>query len=255
MADPDEAIVDAAETFAEVARVLAAHDDMSATLDKIVHLAVEHLDACEFAGISFVEGKTITSPASSHEVPRILDRIQSETDEGPCIQAIKEHELFQTDDLRAEERWPQFSQRAHAETGVLSIISLRLFVEKDTMGALNLYASETAAFDETDVALGTVFAVHAAVAMGAARREETLETKARSRDLIGQAKGILMARSGVDEDRAFEMLKLASQRMNVKLRDIAQSIAEGSPLEGAQPPDEARNGAVRPPLPPVGADE
>ena len=254
MTDSDDAVVDAAETFAEVARVLAVHADMPSTLHKIVHLAVEHLDACEFAGISFVEGKTITSPASSNEVPRILDRIQSETGEGPCIDAIKEHELFQTDDLRVEQRWPQFSERAHAETGVLSIISLRLFVEKDTMGSLNLYATERAAFDETDVALGTVFAVHAALAMGAARREETLETKARSRDLIGQAKGILMARSGVDEDRAFEMLKLASQRMNLKLRDIAQSIAEGSPLEGA-PPERAPNGGSRPPSPPVGPDE
>ena len=235
MADPDEAIVDAAETFAEVARVLAAHDDMSATLDKIVHLAVEHLDACEFAGISFVEGKTITSPASSHEVPRILDRIQSETDEGPCIQAIKEHELFQTDDLRAEERWPQFSQRAHAETGVLSIISLRLFVEKDTMGALNLYATEGDAFDEGDVAVGSVFAVHAAVAMASARREEGLERKAEGREAIGRAKGIIMARSGVSDERAFEMLKAASQRLNLKLRDVARQVNEGT-AAGEQPP-------------------
>ena len=239
MAHQDEAVVDVAETFAAVARVLAAHEDMSTTLDRIVHLAVEHLDACDFAGISFVEGKRITSPASSNEVPEILDRIQSETGEGPCIDAIKEHAFFQTDDLRAERRWPQFSRRAHEETGILSIISLRLFVEEDTLGALNLYATDPAAFDETDVALGTVFAVHASVAVDAARREETLETKAASRDVIGQAKGILMARSGVDEQRAFEMLKLASQRMNVKLRDIAKNIADGAPLHAVSEQDDA----------------
>lgn len=99
------------------------------------------------------------------------------------------------------------------------------------MGAPNLYSTTRNAFDDSDVALGSVFAVHASVAMSAARLAETLEQKAQSRDVIGRAKGILMARSGVSDDQAFAMLKAASQRMNVKLRDIAQRIAEQ-----AQPP-------------------
>jgi transcriptional regulator with GAF, ATPase, and Fis domain len=221
--------------FGEVARVLASHDDMQTTLERIVNLAVEHLDSCEFAGVSFVEGRRISSPASSNEVPAILDRIQSETDEGPCIDAIKEHEVFQTGDLAAEARWPQFSRRAFEETGVQSILSLRLFVEHDTMGALNLYATEGDAFDEADVALGSVFAVHAAVAMAAARREEGLERKAEGREAIGRAKGIIMARSGVSDERAFEMLKAASQRLNLKLRDVARQVNEGT-AAGAEPP-------------------
>ena len=94
------------------------------------------------------------------------------------------------------------------------------------MGALNLYSTATDAFDDSDIALASVFAVHASVAMSAARREESLEQKAQSRDLIGRAKGILMARSGVTDDEAFEMLKKASQRMNVKLREIAHQIAD-----------------------------
>ena len=64
------------------------------------------------------------------------------------------------------------------------------------MGALNLYSTANDAFDDSDVALATVFAVHAAVAMSAARRQESLEQKAETRDVIGRAKGILMARSG-----------------------------------------------------------
>ena len=143
--------------------------------------------------------------------------------------------MFETGDLREERRWPNFSQRAHDETGVVSVLSLRLFVAETTMGALNLYSSATDAFDETDIALGSVFAVHAAVAVETANRDEGLEQKVRSRDLIGQAKGILMARSGVDEERAFAMLKSASQRMNLKLRDVAEHIASGRSL--AEPPD------------------
>jgi transcriptional regulator with GAF, ATPase, and Fis domain len=232
---PQDDVVHVAEMFGEVARVLASHDDMQTTLERIVNLAVEHLDSCEFAGVSFVEGRRISSPASSNEVPRILDRIQSETDEGPCIDAIKEHEVFQTGDLAAEARWPQFSRRAFEETGVQSILSLRLFVEHDTMGALNLYATEGDAFDEADVALGSVFAVHAAVAMAAARREEGLERKAENREAIGRAKGIIMARSGVSDERAFEMLKAASQRLNLKLREVARQVNEGT-AAGDQPP-------------------
>jgi transcriptional regulator with GAF, ATPase, and Fis domain len=222
-----EDVVQVAETFARVARTLAeSQDDLPRSLDKIVQLAVENLDPCEFAGISLVEKDNITSPASSNDVPRRVDKIQSELGEGPCIDAIKEHEVFQTGDLRNEKRWPEFSRRAHEETGVCSILSIRLFFEEDTMGALNLYSTAHDAFDDSDVALGSVFAAHASVAMLAARRQEGLERKAESRDVIGRAKGILMARSGVDDEQAFALLVRASQRMNVKLRDIAQQIAE-----------------------------
>ena len=218
-----------AETFGKVARALAAHDDLHSTLDRIVNLAVEHLDACEHAGITEIERGNVTSPAASGEIPRTVDRIQAETGEGPCVDAIKEHEVFQTGDLKSEDRWPKFSSRAHSETGIQSILSLRLFVDEDTMGALNLYSTAPDAFDETDVALGSVFAAHAAIALSSRRREDSLEQKAQSRDVIGRAKGILMARSGVSDEDAFEMLKSASQRMNVKLRDVARQVATPNP--------------------------
>ncbi|HEX2192612.1 MAG TPA: GAF and ANTAR domain-containing protein [Acidimicrobiales bacterium] len=222
-----EDVVEVAQTFAAVARTLSEyHDDVEAGLDRIVRLAVENLDACEFAGISLVDKGSITSSASTGDVPKRVDEIQSELGEGPCIDAIKEHDVFHTGELKKETRWPRFSQRAHEETGVSSILAFRLFVEEDTMGALNLYSTAPNAFDDTDVALGSVFAVHASVAMSAARREENLEQKAKTRDVIGRAKGILMAQSGVSDDEAFAMLRRASQRMNVKLRDIAKQITE-----------------------------
>ncbi len=227
MAGPSDDVIEVAETFARVARTLAEeHDDLQGALEKIVQLAVESLDACEFAGVSLVEKGKITSPASSDEVPRKVDKIQTETGEGPCVDAIKEHEVFQTGDLRNEKRWPQFSIRAHEATGICSILSIRLFVEEDTMGALNLYSTAADAFDDSDVALASVFGAHASVAISATRRQQDLEQKAQTRDVIGRAKGILMARSGVTDEKAFEMLKSASQRMNVKLRDVAARLAE-----------------------------
>jgi transcriptional regulator with GAF, ATPase, and Fis domain len=217
----DERLVEAAEVFAEVARQLLDEHRMPQTLQRIVNLAVEHLDACEFAGISYMEGRRITSPASSHEVPRILDAIQSEVDEGPCIDAIRDREVFKTGNLPAEARWPRFSGRAHDETGVTSILSVRLFADQDTMGALNLYSTHADAFNDIDVAFA---------AMGSAKREAQLERKADSRDLIGRAKGILMSLEHVTDERAFELLREASQHLNVKLSDIAQQVNDTGQL-------------------------
>jgi len=214
-----------AETFSEVARSLAHQGDVVETLQRIGTMAVQTLDACEHAGISFVERRRITSPASSGDVPKVVDAIQSEVGEGPCMDAIEEHEVFQTGDLGAECRWPQFSKRAYEETGIRSILAIRLFVEEDTLGALNLYSTVPDAFDDTDVALGSVFAAHAAVAISAATREQNLERKAATRDLIGRAKGILMAREHVTDDKAFDMLRRASQRLNIKLTAVAEQIA------------------------------
>jgi GAF domain-containing protein len=227
MSESRDQLMDVAQTFSEVARALSDKGDVPETLGRIVNLAVATLDSCEFAGISFVEGRKITSPASSDEVPRIVDKIQSEVDEGPCLDAIREHEVFQTGDLAAEDRWPQFARRAHEETGIQSILAVRLFVEEDTLGALNLYATAKDAFDDTDVALASVFAAHAAVAVSAATREQNLERKAATRDLIGRAKGMLMAREHVTDDQAFDMLRRASQRLNVKLTAVAQQVTSG----------------------------
>ena len=220
----DEELIDAAEAFGEIARQLFSQHLVPATLQRIVELAVEHLEACEYAGITMIEAGRIWSPASSGDVPRVVDAIQAEVGEGPCVDAIVEQEVFITGDLLAERRWPQFSRRTHQETGVTSILSIRLYVEDDTMGALNLYATQPDVFNTTDVALAAVFATHAAVAMSTARREANLERKAASRDLIGRAKGIVMASRNVTDDEAFALLRDASQRLNLKLSAVAQQI-------------------------------
>ena len=231
MADDRAHDVELAEVFADVARALGEEHDVEHTLDRICILAVKTIDGCEAAGISIASGSQITSLSTSDPLPRILDDIQSETQEGPCVDAIKEHEVFLTGSLSRETRWPEFSSRAHGQTGVQSILSLRLFVSGDTMGALNLYSTEEEAFDDQDIAMGSVFAAHAAVALGHALREAQLEDKAATRDLIGMAKGIIMARQQVSDDEAFAILRRASQRMNVKIRELADRVVHPPPDE------------------------
>ena len=220
----DDADVALAKEFGEIARILIAEADPHATLQRIVSLAVETIDGCEHAGISVIEGRKVTSPASSDEVPAIVDRIQSETGEGPCVDAIKGHEVFQTGRLSKEERWPNFTPRAIAESHIESILSLRLFVAEGTMGALNLYSTQPNAFDDRDVAVATVFAAHAAVAWSTSQTIENLKVGMVTRQLIGQAVGLLMVRQGITESDALEALRRASQRLNVKLRQVAESI-------------------------------
>ncbi|MGH9264682.1 MAG: GAF and ANTAR domain-containing protein [Acidimicrobiales bacterium] len=211
-----------------MARSLLAQEDVQHTLQRIVELAVETIDGCDCAGISFIKGKELSTSAASSDVPRQVDAIQYEVGEGPCLDAIREHDIFRTGDLGRERRWPQFSSRAQQETGVTSMVSFRLFVEGDTLGALNLYSKAPDAFDDRAVAVGSVFAAHAAIALSTALHDEQMEEALQSRDVIGQAKGILMAREHVSADEAFDMLRRASQRVNVKLRDIARQIADSA---------------------------
>ena len=226
--------MDLATTFGEIARALVAEQDAQATLGRMVKLAVETIDSCQHCGVSIVEGRRIVSPASSDEIPAIVDRLQSESGEGPCIDAIKDHEVFQTGRLSEESRWPNFAHRASTESGVESILSFRLFVEGDTMGSLNLYSEQPDAFDDHDVAFGAVFAAHAAVAWSTSRTIENLRKGLQTRELIGEAVGILMAREDVSEAEAFDILTRASQRLNVKLRLIAEDVVhpKGPPTAG-----------------------
>ena len=87
-----------------------------------------------------------------------------------------------------------------------------------------MYSTQGDAFDEQAVAVGAIFATHAAVALVSARRERNLELKADSRDLIGRAKGILMSQRHVTDDDAFAPLRAASQDLNRKLVDIASEV-------------------------------
>lgn len=214
--------------FAAMARALLAEEDVQHTLQKICDLAVEMIDGCDHAGISFLKGKKIDTPAATDDVPRRVDAIQYETGEGPCPDAIRDHEVFESGDLGRERRWPRFAPRAQRETGITSMMCFRLFVEGGTLGALNLQSKAADAFDEKSRTVGLVFAAHAAVALSSAMHDEQMEEALQSRDLIGQAKGILMAREGVTADQAFDMLRRASQRLNVKLRDVASEVVHPS---------------------------
>lgn len=159
---------DDARAFAVIARALQSEGTAQEVLQRIVDLGPELIEGCEEAGITTVVAGRMTTPATSGPGPIAVDRIQYETNQGPCLDALRKHAVFVTDDLTTEIRWPLFASRAAKETGVHSMLSFRLFVDQDTFGSLNLYATSRAAFGPLAIATGGVFAAHAAVALSSA---------------------------------------------------------------------------------------
>ena len=225
-ASPDDD--DLAALFGAVSLTLMAEDGLDEVLARIAELAVETIPNCEHCGVMLMEGGDVRSAAVSDQVPRAVDAIQIETGEGPCLEAMEAHEVFEIADMRDEARWPVFASRAATETPVRSMLSFRLYDDRRTVGALNLFAKELKAFDESDHQVGGVFAAYAALALTNAREVDGLRQGLESRTVIATAKGMLMAREGVTDEEAFAILRRASQRMNVKLREVAQRVVEGN---------------------------
>ncbi|GAA3465038.1 GAF and ANTAR domain-containing protein [Saccharothrix longispora] len=217
---------DLAVRLSEVAQGLQTRHGAQETLDEIVRAAVETIPGARHAGVMTVVGKrevkTVTGTA---DVVFDVDRLQYETGEGPCLTALFQERVVSVPDLGDEPRWPVFGSRAEA-LGVSSMLSFQLYVRDDDLGALNLYSPDVRGFDEESWHVGVLFASHAAVALADARKEDHLTEAVHTRDLIGQAKGILMERHKLTADQAFSVLVRVSQQSNTKLRDLAQHLAE-----------------------------
>lgn len=213
-----------ADVLSDVARSLESKHGVPDTLSAIVGAAIDTVPGVEQGGISLVEGRRIVTPqAASVEMVEVCDALQSQTGQGPCLQAIAEQQTVVVADLAAEQRWPLFSAAA-ADLGARSMLSIPLFVTEDNLGALNLYSSKPNAFNEESEQVGRPFAAHAAIALVGAQHERQLNDAVASRELIGQAQGLLMAQNSIGASDAFRMLVQASQRSNTKLRDLVGQI-------------------------------
>ena len=228
---PDDEL---AEQLGRLARLLEAEDDTGAMLDAVVLAAVRLIPGAEAASISLVVARRqITSEHRSSELPARVDAIQTETGEGPCLDAAYEHQTVHVPDLRHEQRWPTFARRAF-EAGAGSMLSFQLYVEGDTLGALNLYNPRPDGFDDESERVGLLFSSHAAVAFADAQKMDHLDRAVASRDLIGQAKGMLMERYRIDADGAFRVLTRVSQASNRRLRDVAEELVKTGRLAELQ---------------------
>ncbi|MDZ7930724.1 MAG: GAF and ANTAR domain-containing protein [Rhodococcus sp. (in: high G+C Gram-positive bacteria)] len=151
------------------------------------------------------------------------DKIQEQLGEGPCLESAIEQTTIRIDDMDSDTRWPLFTDAASA-LGVKSMICFQLYVEGVNFGALNLHSTRTDAFSPEAESIGSLFAAHAAIAFSTAREEQQIRAALTSRDLIGQAKGMLMERYNLNSQAAFALLAKLSQDTNVKLADLAAEL-------------------------------
>jgi GAF domain-containing protein len=214
-----------ARRLAEAARSLQRQTSPQQVMDGVVHLARAMVPGADEATITMVrEDRHCYSAAATSALASDFDVLQDETGEGPCLDAIWQQETVRVNDLARDPRWPVLGPRA-AERGVGSMLCLQLFVHRDTLGALDLLAHATSAFTDESEHVGLLLASHAAIAAADAHHLENVTSALMNRDMIGQAKGILMERFKITSDQAFAVLAKVSQDTNRKVSAVAEDLA------------------------------
>lgn len=215
----------AAQLTALVADLQRNSRGINSGLGELIDSAGRHVPGAQYVGITLAHRhKGIRTVASTHRYPAVLDDIQQRHQEGPCLTAAWEHATVRINDLIVDERWPRYRRDAIDETPIRAVLAFELFADHDAMGALNFYSDNANAFGEESVEVGLIFATNIALAWAMLQRNEQFRSALASRDLIGQAKGMIMERYRVDALQAFELLKALSQQSNTKLAEVAQQI-------------------------------
>jgi putative methionine-R-sulfoxide reductase with GAF domain len=232
------------DNLSETASVLFSAGSVTDTLATVVELAVATIEGCDFAGLFLIDGDIASTPVSTNPVVDEVDALQHQAGEGPCLDAIAHRLIFYADDLENDLRWPQFAPQA-TSLGMRSMLALPLDASA-SVGAINLYARYPAAFGVVDRARATILASLASLALTAAHSNEDEEHRAdnltaalHSRETIGEALGILMERERVSSVQAFDILRRASQHLNLKLREVAQNLVDTGENPDTGPPKSA----------------
>lgn len=211
--------------IAEAAREI--HPDRSEELDQtaasITSSALALIPGTTWAAITVVDRRrrSIKTLAATDDAPERLNKVQEQAQAGPCLTVLWDETMVRVDDLSADDRWPDYG-RAALELGVRSVVSVRLSVHdhSQAFGALSLYSGVPGGFDDNAVMVATAYATHAAIALD----KSTLGRALDNRDLIGQAKGILIERHRLTAEAAFELLVETSQHTNKRLLDVAEHL-------------------------------
>jgi hypothetical protein len=223
-----------AALFAKVERDLALAEPAS-RLDLVTQKAADMVPGAEMAGVSVGRNGKFSTPTATDELALQVDQIQYELAAGPCVDAIMRDTTFNVSDLRTDERWPMFGRRAFEETGIVSMLSFRMFTEYDAdlVAGLNLYSRQAGAFGEDSEAIGMLLVTHGALAVSNAvvrEHAENLQKALKNSRDIGVAMGVLMQRHKVTRDEAFDLLRVASQTLHRKLADIALTVGDTGEL-------------------------
>ena len=226
---------------AEAARAAAARKSPAEALAAVIAMAVD-TGPCDAASITMRTGKqTVESVAYSSDLILKADMLQYELGQGPCLDAVWTDGVFIIEDLAADGRWPRWAPAA-AGLGVGSSLSVHLFTDT-ALGSLNLYSLYPRQYDPADVQAAKIIAAHASVILAHSRTEQNLWQAIDTRNLIGQAQGMLMQKYGITADKAFAVLRRYSQAQNTKLAVIAEHLTTARRLPDLGPDITQQRGA------------
>ncbi|MGW5669216.1 GAF and ANTAR domain-containing protein [Micromonospora sp. NPDC003776] len=221
---------DPAEAFAELGRIRLDEVALDDILERVAQLANRAIPGSSDVSVTLVRSGSGESVVSTSERARQLDEWQYRQGHGPCLDASASADSLSMPDMATEERWPEWAGRARA-AGVGSSLSIGLPIQEAVTGALNVYGVTAHAFDREAISLAENFAAYAAVALANAHLYESTAALAgqmrdamRSRAVIEQAKGIIMAERRCSADEAFALLSKLSQDANRKVRDVAEAL-------------------------------
>jgi GAF domain-containing protein len=212
--------------------------ELEPTLEAIVSTAVTMLSPARYVGLTVFSHGELIPRACTGEPPLLLDRLQQQLGDGPCISAARQQSIFHIEDTRTDQRWPRFCAEA-ARLQVHCMLCVPLWTDERGLGALSLYADQPAAFSDVHERVATLLATFAALALADAQHADQMHAALANRDVIGQAKGILMERHGVTADAAFGVLSRVSQAENMKLAEVARRFLATGELPGVPAPQAA----------------
>lgn len=223
--------------FADLTAALLDAQTVHEVLERVVGATQTMVPEADIVSVTLrtPDGRFHT-PVHTDPLAIELDRAQYELREGPCVSAADPNgpAAAESADLGTDSQWPGFAAAATG-LGVASVLALTLVpspAPPRQSGALNVYSRTPHGLDGVDKDVVLLLATHASLAIAGTTAATTAELQADnlrkaidSRDVLGQAKGILMARRGIDADAAFEILRRTSQQLNVKLVALAQTLS------------------------------
>jgi hypothetical protein len=171
--------------------------------------------------------KPPTTHAATEQLALDFDQLQYGTGQGPCLTAMGGVELVQVDDLASDERWPSLSRHARDRSPIRAVLSLQVTASDSSAQSLNLYAERPATFTTCHRPTAYLAAATVGLALTALRqrvRADHLRVALDTNRQIGAAMGILMARHRCSYDNAFTALRVTSQHLHRKLRDVADEV-------------------------------
>ena len=222
------------ENLLRISGVLLSEEKLETVLELVASLTYRTLRPADGVSVTVVRNSRYDSAVYTNDMTRRVDNWQYATREGPCLCAIEDRSMKHVPSLVDDSRWKDFTAMAIQE-GVYGVLALPLMPLGDPIGALNIYTSKPYAFKDEDIRTATLFAEQAAIVIAnsvaystAIMKNGHLTTALETRELIGQAKGILMERERCTPERAFEILRDVSQRSNRKLHDVARDVVDST---------------------------